>query len=33
MEGGNPMSSIDERIVTMQFDNKQFENGEAKSFG
>jgi hypothetical protein len=27
MEGGNNMNTIDQRIVEMQFNNKQFENG------
>ena len=27
MEGGNQIMSIDERIVSMVFDNKRFESG------
>ncbi len=34
MEGGGPvMSSIDERIVKMKFDNRQFEDGVKETMG
>jgi tape measure domain-containing protein len=31
MEGGDPVSGVDNRIVTMKFDNRQFESGAQTS--